>query len=134
MSKSTSSSNNRVRKKVNDDEVLSLEFLPFFGLVGVLADDTWCTQAGDACILQVRSLNVVPLPDLPSQEHSTNAGKEAGQQSIENARFPNPVSCLVDLTWGAAENTTASSTFAGAETMFPFFCHLCNDIFKRVKK
>ena len=129
MSKSTSSSNNRVRKKVNDDEVLSLEFLPIFGLVGILADDTWCTQAGDACILEIRSLNVVPLPDLPSQEHSTNAGKEAGQQSIENARFPNPFSCLVDLTWGAAENTTASSTVAGAETMFPFFCHLC--IFSR---
>ena len=134
MSKSTSSSNNRVRKKVNDDEVLSLEFLPLFGLVGILADDTWCTQAGDACILQVRSLNVVPLPDLPSQEHSTNAGKEAGQQSIENARFPNPFSCLVDLTWGAAENTTAGSTVAGAETMFPFFCHPCSDIFKRLNK
>ena len=115
----------------------SLNFLPFFGLVGVLADDTWCTQAGDACILEVRSLNVVPLPDLPSQEHATNAGKEAGQQSIENARFPNPFSCLVDLTWGAAENTTAGSTVAGAETMFPFSCHLCfghGHIFKRVKK
>ena len=49
----------------------------------------------------------------------------------ENARFPNPFSCLVDLTWGAAENTTAGSTVAGAETMFPFFCHLCIDIFKR---
>ena len=102
----------------------SLDFLPFFGLVGVLADDTGCAETGDTCILEVRSLNVVHLPDLPSQEHSTNAGKEAGQQSIENARFPNPVSCLVDLTWGAAENTTAGSTIAGAETMFPFFCHL----------
>ena len=63
----------------------SLNFLPFFGLVGVLADDTGCAETGDTCILEVRSLNVVPLPDLPPQEHSTNAGKEAGQQSIENA-------------------------------------------------
>ena len=108
-------------------------FYPFFGLPKVLGDDTRCTEARENCILMVRSLDVVPLPDLPSQEHSTNAGKEAGQQSIENARFPNPFSCLVDLTWGAAENTTAGSTVAGAETMFPFFCHLCNDIFKRVK-
>ena len=63
----------------------SLNFLPFFGLIGVLADDTGCAKAGDACILKVRSLNVVLLPDLPPQQHSTNAGKEASQQSIENA-------------------------------------------------
>ena len=63
----------------------SLEFLPFFGLVGVLADDTGCAETGDTCILEVRSLNVVLLPDFPPQQHSTNAGKEASQQSIENA-------------------------------------------------
>ena len=109
-----------------------LEFLPFFGLIGVLADDTGCAEAGDTCILEVRSLNVVLLPDFPPQQHSTNAGKEASQQSIENAWFSNPFCCLVDLTWGAADNTTASSTVAGAETMFPFFCHPCSDIFKRL--
>ena len=63
----------------------SLNFLPFFGLVGVLADDTGCAEAGDTCILEVRSLNVVLLSDFPPQQHSTNAGKEACIQSIENA-------------------------------------------------
>ena len=55
----------------------SLNFLPFFGLVGVLADDTGCAETGNTCIHEVRSLNVVLLPDFPPQQHSTNAGKEA---------------------------------------------------------
>ena len=88
----------------------SLDFLPFFGFVGVLADDTGCAKAGDACILEVRSLNVVLLPNFPPQQHSTNAGKEASQQSIENTRFSNPFSSFVGITWEAAENATARST------------------------
>ena len=117
----------------------SLVFLPFFGLIGVLADDTGCAEAGDTCILEVRSLNVVLLPDLPSQEHCTNAGEEASQQSIENTRFSNPFGSFVGITWEAAENATTRSTaiwstHAGAETMFPFFCHLWNDISQRVNK
>ena len=109
-----------------------LEFLPFFGLVGILAHDTGCAEARDACILEVRSIDVVLLPNLPSQEHCTNTGKEASQQSIENTRFSNPFSSFVGITWEAAENATARSTaiwstHAGAETMFPFLYHLWND-------
>ena len=108
-------------------------FYPFFGLPKVLGDDTRCTEARENCILMVRSLDVVLLPDLPSQEHCTNTGKEASQQSIENTRFSNPFSSFVGITWEAAENATARSTaiwstHAGAETMFPFLYHLWNDL------
>ena len=57
----------------------------------------------DDCIIEVRSFNVLLLPDDPSQEHCTKAWKEASQQSIEDARFSNRFSCLVNLTVAVAE-------------------------------